>query len=200
MGKIQRINRPLSFLFLLIYLTTGNPRRIFSGLHLSSSKLWMSLESSTNSEDDGGVIMLVMQDKLGISPSFHWSSPYRRTLWHSDTFLKHAKKLLDHTWQVTRRGTDWRRRYNYIQKRASLRQMLTTRWWANHCEGSHTTVASKRIFSLPSQGSGSRNFKKTSREGKPNFHKISLKCKLHRLLLLTWVPHQFQLFLPLVIC
>ena len=40
----------------------------------------MSLESSANSEDDGGVLMLAMQDKLGISPSSHWSSAYIRTL------------------------------------------------------------------------------------------------------------------------
>ena len=80
MGKSRSINWPLSFLFLLIYLATGNPRRIFCGLHLSSSKLWMSLESSANSEDDGSVLMLVMQDKLGISPSSHWSSAYIRTL------------------------------------------------------------------------------------------------------------------------
>lgn len=55
----------------------------------------MSLESSANFEDDGGVIMLVMQDKLGISPSSHWSGAHRRTLGQSDTVLKYAKKLLD---------------------------------------------------------------------------------------------------------
>lgn len=135
--KIRSINWPLSFLFLLISLVIGNTRRIFSGPHLSSSKWWMALETRANFEDDGVLVTLVIQDKLDISPSSHWSSPYRRALWQSDTFLKYAKKLildLHVQVQVTWRVTDWRGHCNYIQKLASLK------YWCSPQGGGPTTV------------------------------------------------------------
>lgn len=127
MGKTG-ISWLLFFLFLWIYLATETPRSIFCGLHLSSSKLWMSLKVVQILRMMVGAITLVMQAKLWYISKFSLEQCSQKdfmTVWYcSEVCQETIRPTYD---RLLERGTDCRGHCNYIQKLASLQDRCSPR-------------------------------------------------------------------------